>query len=596
MIRQYSNMRQLAARWFALPALLGALAGCAGTPPTNQITGDDNASKLSRDAEPTATTSDTIAARRNYPVRPFPAQTFYQLLVAEFAGIRGDLNQALEIYAKQAQITRDPHVVERAARTASHLNNLGALERLSALWVAVDPDSTEARKLSFYYQSRQGDVLGAFDHARFLFVQGDGEPLVMLPAFTENLDTESRLAMLEQYAELERTHPDDRSILLGRIQLEGQQGDLKQALRTGKKLLQLEPHNENARLAIAQLLYKHNDRDEAMATLVEGIKHSPDNKQLHLQLIRFVAETDLNDAQRRLTQLASDHAEDLNLQYSLALINKQLNLRAEAEAIFRRLIARNWRVGDAHFQLAIMAQEDDLTEQAISHFMMVGAGKNLLPAVASIAQLMSGAGDLNAARIYLHRQRLEHPKHAVAFYRMESELLMNLERYQSAHSLLSESLEQLPDNVDLLYTRSLVSEKLNDIVSMERDLRTIIASDANNASALNALGYSLANHTNRYEEALALVNKALSIKPRDAAIIDSLGWILYRLGKHEAALVRLREAMTVLPDPEIAAHLGEVLWVTGEREEALRVWRSALEQDPESRYLRDTLTRFEVEL
>ncbi len=578
-------------------ASLVLLTACA----TEQATRDKghtgstggNAAAATAGSQPEKGDDDT---EQDYPVRPFATQTLYELLVAEFAGVRGDLNTALDIYIDQALSTRDPNVIERAAQTASYLNDKAALESLSELWVEIDPDSSEAHKLAFYFRSRSGELEAAYTSALHLFEQGHGEALMSLPIFTEKSAAPLRARLLSEYTALEHSFPANRDILLGKIQLEGQQGDISASLKTGKKLLRLDPDNEYARLAIAQLLYKQNQREQAIKTLNQGIRLNPDSKKLQLQLIRFVADTDLAEAQKRMTQLAADHDDDFDLQYSLGLLNKQRGLRDEARDIFHKMINQNRRVADAHYQLAVMAEEENHLAEAMTHYLMVGEGNNLLPAAARMTQIMAANNQLNEARLYLHRLRLEQPKLTVPLYRMESELLMTMNHYESAHRLLSESLEQNPDNFDLLYTRSLVSEKLNDIVGMERDLRAILRQDANNASALNALGYSLANHTNRLDEALVFIRQALAISPNDAAIIDSLGWVLYRQGNTKEALVHLRQALATMPDPEVAAHLGEVLWMSGETEEATRIWRSALERDPDSKYLLDTLSRLKVKL
>jgi tetratricopeptide (TPR) repeat protein len=549
----------------------------------------------SRDRDNDRSSEPGLAAQ-DYPVRSFPTQTFYELLVAEFAGVRGHIPLAVDKYVEQAAITRDPNVVKRAVRTASYGKNKAVLKELSYLWVEVEPNSDEARKRAFVFLASDGDIDTAFEYASILLDRADGEPLVALPEFTEKIDTEKRELLLKKYNALEQTRPLDRNILLGKMRLEAQQGYLEHALTTSKILLKLEPGNENARLAIAQLLYSHKQPKKAIAILNEGIERDPQNKKLHLQLIRFIAQTDVAAAQQKMTRLAEIYNDDADLKFSLGLLNKQLGLRDEARQVFQSMISKNRRVADAHFQLALIAEQDEQTDKAISHYAMVGEGKSLLPAIARMTQLMSESGQMTDARLYLHRLRLERPNMVVALYRLESELLMGQERYDSAYSLLTDGLEQHPENFDLLYTRSLVSEKLNDIVSVEQDLRAILDQDINNVSALNALGYSLANHTDRYQEALSLVRQALAINPNDPAIIDSLGWVLYRLGNNEEALTHLRQAMSNIPDPEVAAHLGEVLWVSGAKEEALGIWRRAFENDPDSRYLLDTLNRFEVRL
>jgi Flp pilus assembly protein TadD len=196
----------------------------------------------------------------------------------------------------------------------------------------------------------------------------------------------------------------------------------------------------------------------------------------------------------------------------------------------------------------------------------------------------------------LHKLRLDYPNHTSAFYQIESQLLIEQQVHQSAQALLDEGLAEHPDNIELLYSRSLVHEKLGNLAATERDLRAILERDTNNASALNALGYTLANRTDRYDEALELIQRALAIKPNDPAIRDSLGWVLYKRGEYDEALGHLRAAMNTMPDPEVAAHLGEVLWATGEEEEARSIWQDAINNHPGSEFLLNTLKRLNVQL
>ncbi len=532
----------------------------------------------------------------DYPVRAFPQGAFYELLVAEFAGVRGDYELALDKYLEQARNTRDPNVTRRAARTASYLNDRDALKELSELWVDIEPENQKAKRLVFYYRSVAGDIEGAFDYGKRLFLEGDSEALKSLPALTAKSDDETRAKLLAGYTALARDYPNNKDILLGKIQLEGQQGETQAALETGKALLKLEPKNESARLTLAQLLYKEGEQKQAMSTLKKGLSINPESKKLRLQLIRFIAETDVAEARRQMSELVAANEDDFNLKYSLALLNKELGQRDEAKAQLKHLIQNNKRVSDAHFQLALLAEEDDNDDEAITQYGLVGKGNNLLPAMSRLTQLLSENERLQDARAYLHRQRLQYPELVVPLYRMESELLVTSKHYETAHELLTEGLGSHPDNFDLLYSRSLVSEKLNDIASVEADLRTILQHDADNPSVLNALGYTLTVHTERFEEAYGLIERALELQPNDPAIIDSMGWVLYRQGKNEDALKYLRRAMAAMPDPEVAAHLGEVLWAIGEREEAKQVWRDALEEDPESDHISETLKRLEVEL
>ena len=591
-------MRAQIRRWSLLLASLITLAGCVSSPTVGLDTTEADGIALATDHDSgnSSTEPEPEPSAQDYPVRAFPVQTLYELLVAEFAGMRGDIQLAVDKYVEQAQITRDPNVVERATRTASFTDDRAALEQLSRLWLEVDPDNIDARKLAFYFLARSDVVNAGFEQGEYLLAHGNAEALLSLTGFTAGLDTNERTILIEKYTALINQYPANSNLLLSKMRLEGQQNQLEQALKTGTQLLKIDPDNEDARLAVTQLLYQQGDIARATTTLEAGIGRNPMSKKLHLQLIRFTAVSDLSAAQKKATILAARFEDDVDLQFTLGLLNKQLGLRDQARQAFNNMLSLNRRAADAHYHLAVMAEEDNEVGEALSHYALVTTGENLLPATARLTRLMSENGQLTEARLYLHRLRMELPDMMVTFYRMESELLMGHENYLNAHALLTEGLENHPDSFDLLYTRSMVSEKLNDVASMEQDLRAILDQDTGNASALNALGYSLANHTERYDEALLLIEQALSISPNDPAIIDSLGWVLYRLGNNEEALNHLREAMATMPDPEVAAHLGEVLWVSGEKNEAQSVWRQALERDPNNKYLLDTLGRFNVEL
>ena len=162
---------------------------------------------------------------------------------------------------------------------------------------------------------------------------------------------------------------------------------------------------------------------------------------------------------------------------------------------------------------------------------------------------------------------------------VEGEILNEAERYQDAYDLYNKALDEFVDNGELLYARAMTAEKLNKLDVLEQDLRKVLARNPNNAEALNALGYTLADRTSRYEEALDFVKRALELRPTDFYIVDSLGWVYYRLGNYDEAVKYLRRAFELKMDPDVAAHLGEVLWVKGDKDEARKVWQQALDVD-----------------
>ena len=190
--------------------------------------------------------------------------------------------------------------------------------------------------------------------------------------------------------------------------------------------------------------------------------------------------------------------------------------------------------------------------------------------------------------------RTNHPGQAEQLYSLEAELLGEIDEKEMAVEVYSEALDLFPESVSLLYGRAMTFEVLGDIAGMENDLRTILVFKPNNATTLNALGYTLTVHTERYEEAANLIEKALQLSPGEPAILDSLGWVYFKLGRFLQAADLLKEAYARFPDAEVAAHLGEVLWVSGKEQDALAIWRASLQQQPDAIHVTQALERLGV--
>ncbi|MBL4782086.1 MAG: tetratricopeptide repeat protein [Porticoccaceae bacterium] len=572
-------------------AVLTLLTACA-SPELRQSTANNTEVTPSI----TDTNNETPSVKRDYPVRPFATQTFYDLLVAEIAGTRGNLDLALENYQRQALATRDPGVVARAVSTASYQKNNAALQELGVLWAEVEPENLQARNMAFYAQAQRGNFKLAFAHADYLLGQNNGKYMVLLPSYTTKLDNEQRLILLEQYQASDKKHSGKRDFLLGKALILTQLSRHDEALSAVRSILNRQASDQPARLVAAQILHRAERPDEAIAELQQGLKHSPKSQQLQLQLIRFVAKNDLPLAIEKMTALALQEDDNDKFKLALALLHRE-NLDTEAaRQIYHSLIDKGHMASQAHYQLAQMAEQRSLLDDALQHYLQVSDKALLLQATSRISQILASRGQLDDARLHLHQLRLDHPDHASSFYQLESQLLIARQGHQSAQTLLDEGLAEHPDNIELLYSRSLVHEKLGNIAATEKDLRAIIKQDTDNASALNALGYTLATRTERYDEALELIQRAIAIKPNDPAIQDSLGWVLFKRGEYDKALGHLRAAMHTMPDPEVAAHLGEVLWTTGAEDEARSVWKNAINNNPSNEPLLNTLKRLDVQL
>lgn len=564
--------KQLVAGLAIFAVLLG---GCASPPATSEQPSPEAVS----DPEPQVL------------LRDFATETLYELLLAEFAGIREQVEPALEIYTIQAHETRDPGVIERAIHIATYLRRGDVILDLAELWVEVEPQNVEVRRLLAFHLARSGRVVDAFPHGEFLLLTGDDDYLQSLAAFAQESPTEEKERLLSLYEELESEHSENVGLLLGKAMLLRQLDRLEESLATTGKLIALQKDNETGQLLHAQLLHALGSESKANKALEKALKVLPESKRLRLQYARFLSDKDLGKSREQIDILAKQYPDDVNILFSLGLANKEVGLNEEAKATFKHLININKRASDAHFQLGKIAEGNGQPEEAVYQYRQVKDGQNLLPAAMRVATILTEHNNLSAAREHLSSLRAIYPAIRENLFQMEAELLIGQNRLNEAYDLLTSALQADPESLNLLYTRSIISAEQQDLAATERDLRAILAVDENNATALNALGYSMTNLSNRHEEALVLIQRAQELEPDNPAITDSLGWVYFHLGDHDRALAYLRQAFEAFPDGEVAAHLGEVLWLQGDEDGAAAVWQKGLENSPDNKVLLETIER-----
>ena len=305
----------------------------------------------------------------------------------------------------------------------------------------------------------------------------------------------------------------------------------------------------------------------------------------------LVEQDRMDDAKAEFSSLVQQYPEDDELRYSLALVCLEAKAWDEAKGYLEDLIARESHVDSAHLNLGRIAEERNDPQGALIEYAQVGPGNDYLPAQLRQADILMNNGKTAEAQ-----SRLAAAARRAAGLRdsVVSDRSRNPVRQQTAGQGLdriAQALQQYPDDLNLLYTRAMQAEKRNDLAQMEKDLRLIIKRDPDNAMALNALGYTLSDRTTRYAEAKALIEQAHQINPEDPAVLDSLGWVNYRLGNLDEAEGYLRQALERFPDHEVAAHLGEVLWANGKQREARQIWGKFLKEQPDSPILRSTIKR-----
>lgn len=562
----------------ALLLALVLLSGCQALAPTSPD-GSSAAEDVSSTPEkPTVYSS-------------FSEDTLYSLLSAELAGQRNRLDIALDNYVTQAINTQDPGVSERAFRIAEYLGADQAALDTSLIWVKNAPDDIEAQRAAAIQLARNGRYDESLVYMeKVLQAKGDTHFDFLALAAIET-DADTRAGLQKSFDSLLAKHPDNGQLIFGKALLMQQDGDAEGAL----KLLEKNPpqNGEVAPILLrARLLQSLNRGDEALPLLKKSVSQYPDDKRLGLTYARTLVEQNrMAEAKVQFASLVEQYPEDDELRFSLALVCLEGKSWDEAEGYLQELIERDSHVDSAHLNLGRIAEERNDPEGALVEYALVGPGSEYLPAQLRQADILISHGRGAEASKKLASARGAQPDYAIQLYLIEAETLAANNQTDRAWNTLQQALKQYPDDLNLLYSRAMLAEKRNDLDQMERDLRAIIKREPDNAMALNALGYTLSDRTTRYTEAKALIQQAYDLNPDDPAVLDSLGWVNYRLGNLDEAERLLRQALERFPDQEVAAHLGEVLWANGKQREAKTIWGTFLKENPDSPILRKTILR-----
>lgn len=541
-------------------------------------------------AEPA--TADAQSAPEVEP-RPFPAETLYSLIAAELAGSRERFDIALGNYMQQAYKTRDAGVAARATHIARYLNAQSAITNASTLWAELAPDNLEAHFIAGTSLAKSGRLLEASRHSQVLMQnKGVGIYQTIAVQATRSTDTQ-REQLLEHYLQLLQKHPDNTELMTATGLLYHQNGDTATALDYARKALAIEPKLIAAATLEARLLLAERKTDQALQRLKQLLNEHPNDQRLRLQYARLLAGVDLKAAQAQFQTLLQQSPEDSELLFSMALLTRELGELDSATEYFKQLLSHPKRRSSASYYLGRIAETRENPDQALQHYLNVEPGPDFIAALLHSTDILVRTGKAETAHARLNDLRSKFPDQAERLFLLEAEVLNNHRELDTAKQVLSAALQRFPSSTKLLYSRAMLHQQMDMLDQLEVDLRTLLKYDPNNATALNALGYTLVDRTDRLEEAAELISKALQIRPDDAAIIDSMGWLLYRQGDLEGALVRLQQAMKLMPDHEIAAHLGEVLWQTGAREEARKIWQQGLELKKNSSIILDTIERLD---
>ncbi|MEO7743763.1 MAG: tetratricopeptide repeat protein [Usitatibacter sp.] len=508
------------------------------------------------------------------------AESVFEFLVAEMTAQRGDTEGALAIYNRMARELRDPQIARRAVELAIRVRSFAPALQSAALLLELDPESALAREIIAAVVANEGDLAKARDTIAGLIDKSGnrGGMLIQLSHLFSKFSDKAKVletiqAIAERYSGMPESH-----YAVGFAALVANRIDL--ASEEAGKALKMKPGWDQAAILKAQILRKASP-EEVIPFYQAFVAENPTSFEVRMQLGRELAgDRKLAEARDQFRLAEKVSPRDAQAPYAVGLLSLQLEDHAEAQGAFTRSLKRGYRETAAiYLGMGQAAEGLKHVDEAIGWYQKVESG-DWVRAQLKIGTLVARQQGLAAGREYLQRIQPRSAEDRVQMIQVEAQLLRDAKAWRETYEMLSKAVDAYPDSFELLYDRAMAAERVDLIDVLEADLRRVIKMKPDYAHAYNALGYTLADRTNRLEEARDLIEKAHRLSPDDPFILDSLGWVNYRLGNTPEALRHLQLAYSSRPDPEIAAHLGEVLWKSGQRDEAQKIWRAALTENP----------------
>ena len=587
-----------------------ALVGCASSPRPAMV--DANAVVAAPPSTASAEVVSPASAERGdaIPNVQLSSALMYQLMAAEVAVQRGDPGSAFAVYMKLARETRDPRLARRAAELA--LQGRAVAEGLEAaqVWYELAPSSTEASQtLAMLYagSSRFDDAYALFK-AQLQAAANPAEELArMQRALARTQDRAGAFTLIERLAQPYSQSADVKLVLANAAQAGGLNA---RAVEEARAAYALAPDSQRAALTAAQYL-QASDRPAALALLHDFVARNPSVADTRLAYARLlIADNKFDLARAQFASLLQTDPKNADLVYSMALLSMQGKLPADARTYLQRYLelitapegtGNGARAGarpaePAYLYLAQIAEDEKQFPAALQWLRKIDAGDEFVTARVREAFVLSKMQRLDEARKLLRTVSVQSADEKTQLVLAEGQLLRDAKRHDESYKLLSQALAIAPDSVPLLYDTAMAAERLNQVAVMEKQLRRIIELKPDYAHAYNALGYSLADRNLRLPEALQLIEKARELAPDDAFILDSLGWVHFRLGDLKLAREHLQRAYDARPDAEVAVHLAEVLWSSGEQDGARKLLREVRAKEPTNPLLKSTITRLKIGL
>ncbi len=560
---------------------ISILSGCASVPQSVQTGG-----------------GETVQSLSTGPVLPdveLTPELLNDLFVAEVALQRAQYSTAVAYYARLAKQTQDPRLVERATRIAVFAREYQVALEMGKLLIKLDPTNVGASQILTTLLLKAGDYDAALESLERVVQQSPEDEaarqLMMMRLLGREQDRDGALKVMQRFVE---RHPDDNAGLYAYAQLALRAGKLDQAEQAVDDLLQKKPDWPQAVILRTGVMQASNRELAALEYMGQVVGRNGKDMELRIAYGRMLVGVDRpEEALEQFRKVLKANPENNDILFAAGLVALRIDQIDEARGYFLNLNDRAVRLDETGFNLGRIEEINENYSRAISWYSTVSRGEYYLNAQIRSALLYAREGDVDAARAHLHTAQARSPGQKLRLFLAEGEILRDVGHFDEAMAVYDHALKDMPENTELLYARAMVAEKLGRIDLLERDLLSVLEREPDHVDALNSLGYTLADRTDRLDEAYSYIKRAMELRPESFYIMDSMGWVLYRQGKLDEALVYLRKAMQASPDSEVAAHLGEVLWVKGDKDAARDIWHKALQQSPESSALLDTIKRLE---
>jgi len=511
----------------------------------------------------------------------------FMLMTAELAGQRGQFDIAIEGYTEAAKHTHDPKLAERAAMIAMYIKDGYKTNEAVTLWLSLDSKSLTARKIAALSALKIGDKQAAAEHLKTMLAVDVVGFEAALQELAGVLQKEGKVGLLYDVLDvLANQSPGQAEIYFMQSLLAMQMNDKALAERKIQQALDIHAGWDKALMFQAQIPVFSGDLAKAKALLKDAVNKYPSNAKISKMLAQVYIKSQEYEAALDVYQgLLAINAKDWESLFAEALIYYQLDKNGKAEAIFESLMDQpEWKF-QALFYRGKLAEKQGDNKQALIWFDKVEEGSLLFDASVAGISILAKDKRFEEADSRITQLLSRFPKQRPQLILVQAELYNQQKQYERAFNVLTDALLDFPDQKELLYTRALIAERLDKTALVEADLKKILAVEPDNVESLNALGYTLLNQPTRYADAELFLQRAINLEPNSAVVIDSYGWLQFKLGRTEKALSYLQQAYEKQQESEIASHLIEVLSKLGRQNEAKSLLDKAISEAPNDEYL-----------